>query len=254
MIFDDINRTPTPTGSEARTRRRSSRRSAGRDEEGLARRRRRSTFSEASRLSSAERPRSDGSTKAWLTVLALLVVAAVGFAAYLQRERGSKVLLPGTAPSSQLFPFVDPVLAPLETGNGGFDATNLAAVSEGFSAARTAVSLDDREIYSVAGTLAGILQEATIDRDRHLQRLAGLGSVVQGTSDGGSSVPSVDDKARRHHELAVAVSWQRNSGAYRNRVEELWYRLLRLEQGRFRLGSAPQSMMPELPTPTPSNE
>jgi hypothetical protein len=26
----------------------------------------------------------------------------------------------------------------------------------------------------------------------------------------------------------------------------LWYRLLRLEQGRFRLGSAPQSMMPPL--------
>jgi hypothetical protein len=49
---------------------------------------------------------------------------------------------------------------------------------------------------------------------------------------------------RRHLELAIAISWQRNSGTYRNRVEELWYRLLRLEQGRFHTGSAPSSMMP----------
>jgi len=47
----------------------------------------------------------------------------------------------------------------------------------------------------------------------------------------------------------VAVSWQRNSGTYRNRVEELWYRLLRLEQGRFRPGSA---AMPEQPAETSS--
>jgi hypothetical protein len=53
---------------------------------------------------------------------------------------------------------------------------------------------------------------------------------------------------RKHLELAVGVSWQRNSVTYRNRVEELWYRLLRLEQGRFRGGSAPQSMMPALPS------
>jgi hypothetical protein len=48
--------------------------------------------------------------------------------------------------------------------------------------------------------------------------------------------------------VAIGISWQRNSGNYRNRVEELWYRLLRLEQGRFRDGSAPQSMMPALPS------
>ena len=49
---------------------------------------------------------------------------------------------------------------------------------------------------------------------------------------------------RRRLELAVAVSWQRNSGTYRNRVEELWYRLLRLEQGRFSPGSATMAEQP----------
>jgi len=254
MIFDDMNRAPAPGDPSLRVRRRSSRRAADESPDAAARRRRRSNFSSASRLPSKEPSRGDRSTKAWLAALALLLVAALGFAAYLQKEKGSKVLLPGSAPSSQLFIFVDPILAPLETGKSGYNAKDLAAVSDGLSAARATVSLDDREIYSVAGTLAGILQEAAIDRDRHLQRLVDLGSSVHGVSDGASSVAPFDDKARRHHELAVAVSWQRNSGAYRNRVEELWYRLLRLEQGRFRDGSAPESMMPDIPKYIPPNE
>jgi len=254
MIFDDINRASAPGDPAPRMRRRSSRRAVEDSPDAASRRRRRSNFSSASRLPSKEPSRGGGSTKAWLAALALLVVAALGFAAYLQKEKGAKVLLPGSAPSSQLLAFVDPVLAPLETGRGGFDAKDLNALSDGLSAARATVSLDDREIYSVAGTLAGILQEAAIDRDRHLQRLVGLGSSVRGMNDDTSSVATLDDKARRHHELAVAVSWQRNSGTYRNRVEELWYRLLRLEQGRFRGGSGPASMTPELPTLTPPNE
>jgi hypothetical protein len=64
----------------------------------------------------------------------------------------------------------------------------------------------------------------------------------------------LSENERRHFEVAIGISWQRNSGNYRNRVEELWYRLLRLEQGRFRLGSAPPSMMPELPAATAPHE
>jgi hypothetical protein len=98
------------------------------------------------------------------------------------------------------------------------------------------------------------LQEALEDRARHIERLVKLGSPVEGVAAGQEARPDLPEAERRHLELAVGISWQRNSVTYRNRVEELWYRLLRLEQGRFRLGSAPQSMMPELPVEAPSNE
>jgi hypothetical protein len=84
-----------------------------------------------------------------------------------------------------------------------------------------------------------------------MQRLVDLGSPVIGLSEGGvPKNPSMTDAQKQHLELAVGVSWQRNSGTYRNRVEELWYRLLGLEQGRFQGGSASPAMVP----PNPSDQ
>lgn len=233
MIFEDAKHR---SGSDAPLRRRKSGR--GRQSGAPVRRRRRSSFQSASTLSAAVPDRSDRSTAAWLWVLGLLLLAAAGFAAFLQYHKGGAATLPGQAPSEQLLVFIDPILAPLETGVGGYDAESLGVVAGQIAAARSAVSLDDGEIYSIAGALLGLLQQAAEDRARHLQRLVDLGSPVLGLSDGG--VPAradLSESSRRHHELAIAVSWQRNSGTYRNRVDELLVRLLRMESGRFRPGA-----------------
>jgi len=198
--------------------------------------------------------RSDRNTAAWLWVLALLVLAVLGFAWFLQQERRAPYQLAGEAPSGRLLPFIDPILAPLETGATGYRAESLAELQSAFRTEREKVNLDDEEIYATAATIAQILQEALEDRDRHMERLAKLGSPVEGVPPDPQARQDLPETERRHFEAAVGVSWQRNSGTYRNRVEELWYRLLRLEQGRFRLGSAPPSMMPELPPSTPPNE
>jgi hypothetical protein len=172
----------------------------------------------------------------------------------LQQERSAPYQLSGEAPSSRLIPFIDPILAPLETGATGYSAESLAELQSAFRTEREKVNLDDQEIYATAATIAQILEEALEDRDRHMERLVKLGSPVQGVAPEPSDRTDLPETERRHLELAVGISWQRNSGTYRNRVEELWYRLLRLEQGRFRGGSAPQSMMPDLPTSTVPNE
>ena len=117
-----------------------------------------------------------------------------------------------------------------------------------FREERAKLSRDDQEIHGTAATIAQILEEARADRERHTQRLANLGSPVIGVSPDPATRNDISETERKHLELAVGVSWQRNSVTYRNRVEELWYRLLRLEQGRFREGSAPQSMVPPLPS------
>jgi len=192
--------------------------------------------------------RSDGNTAAWLWVLGLLIAAALGFAWYLHYERGGAPQLSGEAPSKRLMPFIDPILAPLETGASGYSATSLADLQKVFREERAKLNRDDEEIHGTAATIAQILEEAIADRERHMQRLANLGSPVIGVSPDPSARPAIGETERKHLELAVGVSWQRNSVTYRNRVEELWYRLLRLEQGRFREGSAPQSMVPPLPS------
>ena len=249
MIFDDINR-PAPAREEnqpRRRRRRSHRHHHDSEERG---RRRRSTFESASKFSGEGRDRGDRSTAAWLSMLAVLVLAVGGFAFYLQHEKGGRTPLPGDAPSTLLLPFIDPILAPLETGTPGYDSDALKRVAAELQSVRESVNRDDSEVYSIAGTIASILQESLDDRTRHLQRLVDLGSPVIGLSDGGAPKnPDMTETQKQHLELAVGISWQRNSVTYRNRVEELWYRLLRLEQGRFREGSAPQSMLPALPAP-----
>ena len=187
-------------------------------------------------------------------MLVLLVLLVIGFSWFLQKERSAPYQLSGEAPSSRLLPFIDPILAPLETGATGYSAESLADLQSAFRTERERVNLDDEEIYATAATIAQILEEALADRDRHMERLVKLGSPVQGVAPGPSARADLSETERRHLELAVGISWQRNSGTYRDRVEELWYRLLRLEKGRFRLGSAPPSMMPELPPGSPPNE
>ncbi len=257
MIFDDAT-PPQHEPAAGSTRRRRRRSSSSSGEEGSSGRRRRrtggSTFREASRLDRPVHTHRDRNNAAWLWVLGLLVLAVLGFAWYLQQERGAPYQLSGEAPSRRLLPFIDPVLAPLETGATGYSPESLAELQSAFRAEREKVNLDDEEIYATAATIAQILEEALADRDRHMERLVKLGSPVQGVPSAPQARTDLPETECRHLELAVGISWQRNSGTYRNRVEELWYRLLRLEQGRFRLGSAPQSMMPEIPTATPPNE
>ena len=251
MIFDDVNRpAPAPDNPSPRRRHRSRRRHGDGEER---RSRRRSTFESASKFSGQARDRGDRSTAAWLSMLAVLVLAVGGFAFYLQQEKVGRTPLPGEAPSTLLLPFIDPILAPLETGTPGYEPEALDRVSAGLQTARSAANRDDSEVYSVAGTISSILQESLQDRTRHLQRLVDLGSPVIGLSEGGTPKnPEMTETQKQHLELAVGVSWQRNSVTYRNRVEELWYRLLRLEQGRFREGSASAAMVPPIPASSPN--
>ena len=254
MIFDDLNQPSSRERASAEpTRRRRRRRSSSGDESSGHRRRRSSSsssFSEAVRFEEPRRERSDGNTVAWLWVLGLLIAAVLGFAWYLHQERGGAPQLSGEAPSKRLMPFIDPILAPLETGATGYSAGSIADLQNAFREERAELNRDDQEIHGTAATIAQILEEALADRDRHMQRLANLGASVIGVSPDPAARTDIGETERKHLELAVGVSWQRNSVTYRNRVEELWYRLLRLEQGRFREGSAPQSMVPPLPAPS----
>lgn len=258
MIFDDAippQPDPAPEFSRRRRRRRSSSGSGGDNSSGHRRRRSgSSSFREASRLDPPTHEPRDNNHTAWLWVLGLLVVAVLGFAWFLHQERSAPYQLPGEAPSARLMPFIDPILAPLETGTTGYSAENLAELQSAFRAEREKLNRDDQEIFTTAATIAQILQEALEDRSRHLERLVKLGSPVQGVAPDPQARTDLSETEHRHLELAVGISWQRNSGTYRNRVEELWYRLLRLEQGRFRTGSAPQAMTPEIPTAAPTNE
>lgn len=241
MIFDDIKPSASPR-DEVPRRRRSSRRHHERES---AHRRPRSSFDSASHFSDRGRDRGERSTVAWLSMLAFLVLAAVGFAFYLQQEKSRHTLLSGDAPSTLLLPFIDTVLAPLETGNIGYDSESLNRVVADLQGAKNNANLDDGEVFAVGGTIASILQESMQDRARHLQRLVDLGSPVIGMSEGSAPKnPDMTETQKQHLELAVGVSWQRNSGTYRNRIEELWYRLLALEQSRFRGGSASAAMVP----------
>jgi hypothetical protein len=259
VIFDDLNQPAHESSGAEPSRRRRRRSSSPSSGEESSRRRRRSSSRSSHRddLRNAEPFRTappNRNTAAWLWVLALLVLAVLGFAWYLQQERSAPYQLSGEAPSSRLLPFIDPILAPLETGATGYSAESLAELQSAFRTEREKVNLDDQDIYATAATIAQILEEALEDRDRHMERLVKLGSPVQGVAPESSARTDLPETERRHLELAVGISWQRNSGTYRNRVEELWYRLLRLEQGRFRGGSAPQSTMPDLPTSTVPNE
>lgn len=260
MIFDDLDqpsREPSPPETPRRRRRR--RRSSLPEEEEIPRRQHRGSGrtvpgGDVRFPPAVPAAPSDRNTAAWLWVLALLVLAVLGFAWFLQQERSAPYQLAGEAPSGRLLPFIDPILAPLETGAAGYSPESLAALQAAFRTEREKVNLDDEEIYATAATIAQILQEALEDRDRHMERLVKLGSPVQGVSPDPQAGKDLSENERRHFEVAIGISWQRNSGNYRNRVEELWYRLLRLEQGRFRQGSAPASMMPELPAATATHE
>lgn len=245
MIFDDLNQSARePAPAEHARRRRRRRRSSGSS----------SSFRQAAKLAEPRDERSDGNAAAWLWVLGLLVIAALGFAWYLHQERSAPIKLSGDAPSTMIMPFIDPILAPLETGLDGYSSETLSSVEASFRAERAKANLDDQDVFAAAATMVQILGEADADRRRHIERLLKLGSPVLGMPAEPAARTDLGEAERKHLELAVGVSWQRNSVTYRNRVEELWYRLLRLEQGRFRGGSAPQSMMPDLPTSTVPNE
>jgi hypothetical protein len=185
-------------------------------------------------MSGPEYPAAETNHVAWLWVLVLLVVAALGFGWFLHTQRSAPYHLSGEAPTARLRPYIDPILAPLETGLTGYSPESLAELAAQFRAAREKSGEDSRAIFSTAGTMADILQEALEDRGRHLERLAGLGAEADGI-DSGASKPSaaLGETERKHLELAVGISWQRNSGGYRDRLEELWARLQPLEYGRF---------------------
>jgi len=247
VIFDDLNqsaREPAPAEHARRRRRRRRSSSSGSS----------SSFREAAKLPEPRDERSDGNAVAWLWVLGLLVAVVLGFAWYLHQERSAPTKLSGDAPSTLIMPFIDPILAPLETGLDGYSSEALSSAEASLRAERAKANLDDQDVYAAAATMAQILGEAAADRRTHIDRLLKLGSPVLGMPADPSARTDLGETERKHFELAVSISWQRNSVTYRNRVEELWYRLLRLEQGRFRGGSAPQSMMPDLPTSTVPNE
>ncbi len=239
MIFGNLNEQPSgppaPSGETRRRRRRSSRRPG---EDSGPHRRRRSSFETASRLTEPSRSPQDRGHAAWLWVLGALIVAVAGFAIYLHAERGGATFLPGEAPTAKLLPFVDPILAPLQTGDAGYSPETLGETASTFRAERDKVNRDDADVYATAATIAGFLQQALEDRARHLERLERIDAPAAGQAETAAPRPAISETQRKHLELAVDVSWQRNSTAHRNSIEELWARLTRLEQGRFRAGSA----------------
>lgn len=238
MIFDDLDQPAgdRPPGSSRRRRRRSHR-AASSPRQGLADR--------AEQASGPRPPRRDPGATAWLVVLVLLVLGGAGFGWYVYGQQKALRPLDGEAPSSLLWPLLDPVLAPLETGMSGYGEESLARLEDGFRAASAGVHPVDREIYTVASNVGLVLREALADRARHIDRLVKLGEPVEGAVSG-SAAPDAND---RHLQLAVGVSWQRNSVAYRNRLEQLWHRLLRLEKGRFPPGAAGTSAPTEPASP-----
>lgn len=241
MIFDDINhpsrdedrRVSARRGSDYRQEQPASRHSGRRKK-----RRRSKSFEQATRLQHPDYRHRDRGNIAWLWVLGLLVMAAIGFGWYLHQDRSAPFQLSGEAPTTLLVPYIDPILAPLETGATGYSAESLSELASRFHSEREKLNLDDKEIFATAITITQILQEALEDRGRHIERLLRLGSAVEGASIDPAEVRvGISEAERKHLELAVAISWQRNSVTYRNRIEELWARLLRMEYGRFRVGS-----------------
>ena len=239
MIFDDL--TPPeraePIREPARNRADYTPANVASDRSSARRKKRRRSQSHerATRIEKVAPKYRDRGSIAWLWVLGLLIAAALGFAWYLHKERSAPYELPGNAPTTLLLPYIDPILAPLETGASGYSAETLTELSAAFRSQREKVNLDDKEVFSTAITISDILKEALDDRGRHMERLLRLGSPVEGASISPSEVRSdISETERKHLELAVGISWQRNSVAYRNRIEELWARLLRMEYGRFR--------------------
>lgn len=250
MIFDDPSHSKMQDSNEqdgrtVRRRRRRSSPSSG--SQGTSRRRSRSSFRDATLLPDRQpREEQDRSPAAWLAVLGLLVVCAAAFAWYLHQERSGLRMLGGEAPSEALVPFIDPILAPLETGESGFSPESLSELAARFRSEKEGVGIDDKEIYSIAATVAEILREAVEDRSRHIERLVRIGVPVQNSNpDDGIASARLTESERKRLEVAVGISWHRNSGAYRNRIEELGMRLVRLEQGRFRSAAATEPVPAE---------
>jgi hypothetical protein len=237
MIFDDVNQPGRgePARESARMRRSHERKDNIRPSRRKKRRRINQSPERNTLLDkSVPRDRVPGNT-AWLWVLGMLLVATLGFSWYLHQKSSVPYQLPGDAPTAQLLPYIDPILAPLETGVAGSSAESLMEITDGFRSAREKINLENQDIYTTAITVSEILKEALEDRSRHIQRLLSLGAVVEGASTAPSEVSNdIPENERKHLELAIGISWQRNSVAYRNRIEELWARLLRLEFGRFK--------------------
>ena len=258
MIFDDPIQPPSDREvSTSSSKRRSSRSSrGGKAGQSTTRRRRRnsseSTFARATHLEPPADSVMDRGSMAWLWVLGLLVLVTIAFTWFLAQERGSPRTLSGEAPSSLLLPYFDPSLAPLETGSSGYRSQSVAELGRLFQSEREGVNLDDQEIYRTAETIADFLEEALEDRYRHLERLLRLGTRVAGMPFDPAAPTTFSGIERRHHEAAVGVSWQRNSLNYRNSIENLWSKLLRLEKNRFVAGSAPHSMVGDAASQVPA--
>jgi hypothetical protein len=181
------------------------------------------------RLEPPARPVTESNHVAWLWVLGFLIAAVLGFSWYLHAQGAQVHRLPGAPPSAGLQPVIDPILAPLEAGAAGLSTSSLDEMAGRFRNERAAAGGDTQELYGTAITITEILREALADRERHLERL----DEISGPAS------AIGAKERKHLELAVGVSWQRNSGSYRDRVEELWGRLMRMEYGRGGVPPAP---------------
>lgn len=237
MIFEDFSNEKAEdvggedSGGQRRSRRRRRRSSGEGREGGGRRRRRRSNFDAATYLPDRPSTRDHGSSRAWFWVLGLLILAALGFGFALHIRQSASQPLGGDPPSSSLQPFVDPVLAPLETGMAGCPQGALEGLERRLQVERARAGAPDQEIYRLASVITRLLADAEADRAKHLERLAEL------EKQSPSELPAYK---RQQFAAAVSVSWQRNSVEYRNRLEELWIRLSNVETGRF--GVAPTLM------------
>ncbi len=206
---------------------------SGRRERRVVRRRRRKGSSSASSSSRGSLGRKDLERFAekerhrtntfWVGMLVLLIVAALGFGAWMHFRQVQKEPLAMEAPSTSLEGFFDPVFAPLETGPLPYDFHRMEELAEEFRQQAERVGIDDRDIFTTAIALCGVLRDAIEDRATHLEKLARIAEAEP------------DANKVRHLELAVSVSWQRNSASFRDKAERLWTKLAQLEAGRFRV-------------------
>lgn len=177
---------------------------------------------------------SANNTRLWVGVLVLLVVAALGFGWGMNLRQSSYAPLAGVSPTSTLHPFVDPILAPLETGMAGCPQGALAEVEARFQARRAEVAPENQEVCRLGGVVARLMSDAEADRIKHLERLAELEK---------QSPTELPQYKREQFTSAISTSWRSNSAEYRNRLEELWVRLSALETGKF--GTTPTLLAPE---------
>lgn len=168
-----------------------------------------------------------------LMVTVVLALCLILLPKVFQRDNRTPEELPplivGDPPSVQLAPCFSPILSPLDEGASSCDSGSISRMLLNFQVNRGDATEADKPVYSTAADTASVLREALQDRNRHLEKLAKL------------AAGSIADSKRQHLALAIGVSWQRNAQSYRNRIRELFLRLLSLEKDRFSSDSASAS-------------